>query len=194
MASQTLRSQTHVNDCECTASSHPVFVAWVTKLVHEHRGELARVARREGLTAEDAFDAVQEAFQRFVTLPSAESLVDARTESRNLLATLTRNVARNRRRLHAIARPHDGGDATSEIAAASANVEETIAEAEERIRLRTCVGSLADVQRAVVTLRMLDEVAGEDVARALGLTPGHVAVLLHRAKANLFTCMTGETK
>jgi RNA polymerase sigma-70 factor (ECF subfamily) len=171
-----------------------VFVAWVTKLVHDHRGELARVARREGLTAEDAFDAVQEAFQRFVTLPSAESLVDARTESRNLLATLTRNVARNRRRLHAIARPHDGGDATSEIAAASASVEETIAEAEERIRLRTCVGSLADVQRAVVTLRMLDEVAGEDVARALGLTPGHVAVLLHRAKANLLTCMTGETK
>ena len=45
--------------------------------------------------------------------------------------------------------------------------------------------TLADVQRAVVTLRMLDDVAGEDVAQALGITPGHVAVLLHRAKINL---------
>ena len=42
----------------------------------------------------------------------------------------------------------------------------------------------------MVTLRMLDEVAGEDVAQALGITPGHVAVLLHRAKLNLLTCMT----
>ena len=28
------------------------------------------------------------------------------------------------------------------------------------------------------------------VAAALGITPGHVAVLLHRAKNNLLTCMT----
>jgi hypothetical protein len=30
----------------------------------------------------------------------------------------------------------------------------------------------------------------QDVARALGISPGHVAVLLHRAKANLVVCMT----
>jgi RNA polymerase sigma-70 factor (ECF subfamily) len=48
---------------------------------------------------------------------------------------------------------------------------------------------LADVQRAVVTLRMLDEVPGADVARQLGVTPGHVAVLLHRAKAALASCL-----
>jgi len=52
------------------------------------------------------------------------------------------------------------------------------------------VQTLAEIQRAVVTLRMLDEVPGEDVATALGITPGHVAVLLHRAKGNLLTCMT----
>jgi RNA polymerase sigma-70 factor (ECF subfamily) len=42
----------------------------------------------------------------------------------------------------------------------------------------------------VVTLRMLDQVPGEDVARTLGITAGHVAVLLHRAKASLLACMT----
>jgi hypothetical protein len=36
---------------------------------------------------------------------------------------------------------------------------------------------------------MLDEVAGEDVAALLGLPPSHVAVLLHRAKQNLRSCM-----
>ena len=39
-------------------------------------------------------------------------------------------------------------------------------------------------------LRMLEERPGEDVARALGISSGHVAVLLHRAKAALRTCMT----
>jgi RNA polymerase sigma-70 factor (ECF subfamily) len=42
----------------------------------------------------------------------------------------------------------------------------------------------------VVTLRMLDEIDAPDVARALRLSPSHVAVLLHRAKANLLSCMT----
>jgi RNA polymerase sigma-70 factor (ECF subfamily) len=52
------------------------------------------------------------------------------------------------------------------------------------------VASLADLQRAVVTLRMLEGIDGAEVAAALGITPGHVAVLLHRAKANLAACMT----
>jgi RNA polymerase sigma-70 factor (ECF subfamily) len=42
----------------------------------------------------------------------------------------------------------------------------------------------------VVTLRMLDDLPGEDVARLLGVSAGHVAVLLHRAKARLLACMT----
>ena len=37
---------------------------------------------------------------------------------------------------------------------------------------------------------MLEERPGEDVAAALGLSRGHVDVLLHRAKASLRVCMT----
>ena len=106
---------------------------------------------------------------------------------------LTRNVARNRRRLHAVARPHLGEPAVLDaIAEDASSVEELIAAAEEHVRLAGCLRTLAEVPRAVVTLRMLDEVAGDDVARILGITPGHVAVLLHRAKANLLACMTGD--
>jgi RNA polymerase sigma-70 factor (ECF subfamily) len=65
-----------------------------------------------------------------------------------------------------------------------------IARAEDHVRLRACGQELCEVQKSVVTLCMLEERAGEDVARALGISPGHVAVLLHRAKAALRVCMT----
>jgi len=165
------------------------FLDWVGRLVHQHRASLAAVARREGLTPEDAFDAVQEALHTFITLPEAQPLVDEPEQSRNLLVALTRNVARNRRRLHAVARPH-GDEALDDLAATAASVEETIVAAEEHVRLEGCMLTLAEVPRAVVTLRMLEDLPGEDVARTLGITPGHVAVLLHRAKASLLDCMT----
>ena len=177
--------------CNCAHQDSAAFLGWVSRLVHRHRRELAGVARAEGLDAEEAFDAVQDAFQTFLTLPAAHPLVDAGEDSRRLLITLTRNVARNRRRLHAHARPHLGDpELLAALPAAAAGADELVAAAEDRVRLHRCVQSLADVQRAVVTLRMLDDVAGEDVATALGISPGHVAVLLHRAKANLLTCMT----
>ena len=171
------------------------FLAWVTRLVHDHRGGLARVAQAEGVGPEDAFDAVQEAFNTFLTLPQARSLVDEPDQSRKLLVVLTRNVARNRRRRHAVARPHEGtGAALETLPADGASVEELIVAAEEHIRLAGCMLALAEVPRAVVTLRMLDEIPGEDVARTLGITPGHVGVLLHRAKANLLACMTARPR
>ena len=190
--------------CACAETDSGAFLGWVGQLVHRHRRELAGVARGEGLTAEEAFDAVQDAFQTFITLPAArrphESTVAHRAsgaerlgdESRRLLITLTRNVARNHRRLHARAKPHAGDPALlAALPAATAGADDIIAAAEDQIRLHRCVQTLAEVQRAVVTLRMLDEVPGEDVAVALGITPGHVAVLLHRAKLNLLACMTG---
>jgi RNA polymerase sigma-70 factor (ECF subfamily) len=177
--------------CNCANADSAAFLSWVGQLVHKHRRELAGVARAEGLSAEEAFDAVQDAFQTFLSMPAAHPLVDAGDESRGLLITLTRNVARNSRRLHAHARPHIGdADMMAGLPAAAAGADELIAAAEDRIRLHRCVQTLAEVQRAVVTLRMLDEVPGDDVAHALGITPGHVAVLLHRAKVNLLSCMT----
>src|SRR5262245_45809184 len=86
------------------------FLGWVSHLVREHRGELLGLARREGLSAEDAFDCVQEAFQTFLVLPEARALVEEPEASARLLATVARNAARNRRRLHAVARPHLSDD------------------------------------------------------------------------------------
>ncbi len=176
--------------CPCTAEQREAFLSWVARLVHQHRAYLLRVVRGEGLGPEDAFDAVQEAFQTFLTLPAARALVPGGEDAGKMLTAIARNVARNQRRRAAVARPHDSDDAVLEALATPASVEQLLADAENEVRLRGCVESLGDMQRMVVTLRMLDELAGEDVARTLGVTPGHVAVLLHRAKANLLACMT----
>lgn len=175
--------------CE-VESSEPAFARWVTRLVHDHRASLARVARGEGLVPEDAFDAVQEAFRAFLVREDAAELVGDPEAARKLLVALTRNLARNRRRLHSAARPHvSDARVVDELPDAAPSTEQVIESMEQHEQLFRCVAELGDAQRAVVNLRMLDEVPGEDVARMLGIAPGHVAVLLHRAKANLAACM-----
>lgn len=165
----------------------------ITRVVHANRARLCRVARGEGLSPADAVDAVQDAFVSLLALPQARLALEAPAEATNLLVALTRNIARNRRRLHAVARPHERTDATLEaLPADDVAVDDLLDRAEETVRLHGCLRQLADLQRSVVTLRMLDEVAGEDVARTLAITPGHVAVLLHRAKASLASCMSAE--
>jgi len=173
-----------------TAASRarPGFFEWVTRLVHTHRGRLYRLARREGLREEDSLDCVQDAFHTFFLLPQARQLVESDEDSIKLLSVLVRNHARNRRRRHEIARPHDSGDATLALHTAEAPPDELIVQAENFALMVGCL-HLGKLQRAVVYLRMLDEVVGEDVAAMLGLSPSHVAVLLHRAKQNLRSCM-----
>ncbi len=172
------------------SGARPGFPEWVTRLVHTHRGRLYRLARREGLREEDALDCVQDAFHTFLLLPQARQPVESHDDAIKLLSVLVRNHARNRRRRHMIARPHDSGDETLALLTAEAPpVDELIAQAQDFAFMFGCLDHLGTLQRAVFSLRMLDEVAGEDVATMLGLPPAHVAVLLHRAKQNLRTRM-----
>jgi len=182
-------------DCGCSADPAARGLPRdVGQLVRRNRGRLAAIARDEGLRAADAFDAVQEAFGRFLTSPDAPRLLGAPDEAQRVLAAITRNLARNWRRLSAAALPHDSDPAVLDgLPSPQPAVDELLGAAEERLRLHGCVASLADLQRAVVTLRMLEEVDGEGVAAALGISPGHVAVLLHRAKASLASCMSKES-
>ncbi len=175
---------------EAASEAQPGFLEWVTRLVHTHRGRLYGLARREGLREEDSLDCVQDAFHTFLLLPQARQLVESNEDSIKLLSALVRNHARNRRRRHELARPHDSGDATLALLTAETQpVDELIAQAEDFALMIGCLDHLGKLQRAVVSLRMLDEVAGEDVAAMLGLPSAHVAVLLYRAKESLRSCM-----
>jgi RNA polymerase sigma-70 factor (ECF subfamily) len=122
-------------------------------------------------------------------LPQARSLVKQTRESASLLGVLVRNAARNMRRRHHRAVPHESLDEGSSLAADEVSVDEAIERAEEHVRLLGCVNRLAEMQRRVVRLRMLQELSGLETAAQLGLAPGRVAVLLHRAKKALLACL-----
>ena len=161
------------------------------RVVRQQRGALAHLARREGLDAEDALDCVHDALCTFLQLALRGELPDDRAEHAPFLAGIVRNAARNKHRRHHLARPHRAID-TVALSSDGPSAETLVAHAEECVRLRGCVKRLCKTQRTVVMMRLLEERPGEDVAAALGLTRGHVDVLLHRAKASLFVCMTED--
>jgi RNA polymerase sigma-70 factor (ECF subfamily) len=160
-------------------------------LARNDRGRLAAIARAEGASAEDAVDCVQEALCTFLDLERRDDLPENHEEWGALLAGIVRNAARNHRRLHANARPHLEVVDDERVDPKWIIAEDLLARAEDHVRLRACVQELCAVQKAVVTLRLLEEVPGEDVATTLGISSGHVAVLLHRAKRSLHACMSG---
>lgn len=161
-------------------------IAVLGEVARAERVALVAVARREGLAAEDAVECVQDALGTFLQLLRRGETPPEIASWPAFLSTVTRNAARNRRRRHHLAMPHDGIDVVLDD---GISTEELVARAEDHMRLRACVGRLCGTQRAVVTLRLLEERAGEDVASTLGITRGHVDVLLHRAKLALRACM-----
>ncbi|MBI4563208.1 MAG: sigma-70 family RNA polymerase sigma factor [Planctomycetes bacterium] len=173
-----------------TGTAH--FLSWVSELVHAHRHRLTGLARKEGLRGEDALDCVQEAFRSFLVLPQARLIGSVPDDAAKILTVITRNIARNERRRRHRSRPHVSADAAFEnLPADDTSPDELVAAAEAHAAALGCVETLGQLQQRVVTLRILDDVPGEDVAKTLGITPGHVAVLLHRAIASLRTCMIG---
>ena len=163
----------------------------LSKVATSERRALAALARREGLTPEEAVDCVQEGLCTLLDLVQDGRLRDS-DDPAPVLATIVRNAARNQRRRHYRARPHDEIHARERADDSAVLQEELLVRAEDTVRLRACVAELCEIQRAVVTLRLLEERPGEDVAELLGITRNHTAVLLHRAKASLRECLLGD--
>jgi RNA polymerase sigma-70 factor, ECF subfamily len=165
----------------------------IEDLLRGQRGALVATARGEGVEAQDAVECVQDALCTWLLAERDGKLPDAPGLRAAAAFTMVRNAARNARRRHHRRMPHapveDQGPGA--MAAADPDAEMLLAHAEETVRLRACIASLCTVQRAIVTLRLLEERSGEDVAAALGLSRGHVDVLVHRAKASLRACMRG---
>jgi RNA polymerase sigma-70 factor, ECF subfamily len=172
------------------ASTEQGFFGWVTQLVHTHRARLSRLVVREGVRSDDALDCVQEAFLSFLQLPQARLLVGSPDESARLLCTLARNIARNRRRRHDYARPHIvEEEIVQNLASDALSSDEVVIQAEQHALALGCLVTLNEVQQAVVNLRLVDDVPGEDVAQQLGTTREHVGVLLFRARQGLQRCL-----
>lgn len=166
--------------------------AWqeLSVLVREHRAELVALARRQGLRPEEALECVQDALYTWLVQRRRDaSAVTCGVQS---LKHIVKNAARNGRRRHHRLRPHLDLDEVTELSQLchpGADAEQLVSEAETRLRLQVCVAQLREVERAVVSLRLLEERSGEDVAGIIGLSRAHVDVLVHRAKATLRVCM-----
>jgi len=163
---------------------------WISGLARTYAGRLAAVARREGVAADDALDVVQDAFQTLLQRADTTELRARPDDAARVLVAITRNAARNLRRRHRHARPHVELE-TEELATPRPSPDEALERKVAAEQLVGCMARLGDVHRHVVTLRVLEELSGDEAARTLGLTPGHVAVLLHRARKQLEQCMQG---
>jgi RNA polymerase sigma-70 factor (ECF subfamily) len=161
---------------------------WIAGLARDHAGRLAAIARREGATAADALDLVQDAFHTLLARRDVAALRTRPDDAARLLAAIVRNAARNLRRRHHHARPHVELDAEP-LPATEPRPDAALEHAATAVQLVGCMAQLGDIHRQIVTLRVLEELSGEEAARALGLTPNHVAVLLHRARKELERCM-----
>jgi RNA polymerase sigma-70 factor, ECF subfamily len=160
----------------------------LSELLRTQRGAFVAVATREGLTPEEALECVQDALCTWLARSQREPEREHPAVSA-ALKLMVKNAARNWRRRHHRLKPHSAFDADRELATAEQNAEQLLDTAETSLRLKTCVAELREVERAVVTLRLLEERSGEDVAELLGLSRAHVDVLVHRAKATLRVCM-----
>lgn len=161
----------------------------LSRVAQAERRRLAAIARKEGLTPEEAVDCIQEALCTLLELLQSGE-IDPASDPAPVLVTVVRNAARNQRRRHFRSRPHSELAAQDLVDQSVTLPEELLSLAEDTVRLRACVASLCEIQRAVVTLRLLEERPGEDVAELLGVSKGHVAVLLHRAKSALRDCLS----
>lgn len=164
-------------------------IRWISELARTQSGNLLAIARHEGLTATDALDAAQQAFYALLEVPDGYALAPEREDAERQMAALVRNAARNMRRQHHRARPHLELDALEATSDDEPGAEEVLALAERHAALLSCVKQLAEIQRQVVTLRVLQEAATAEVAHRLELSQGHVAVMIHRAKIALRACL-----
>ena len=167
--------------------------AWLAlgQVVREQRAALLRIAVREGLRPEEALECVQDALCTWLSRSRDDVPEQAIWIAQ--LKHIVRNAARNGRRRHFRLRPHLPIDDATLADDNAEGAELLLDAAETSLRLKVCVAQLREVERAVVTLRLLDEHSGEDVARMLGLSRSHVDVLVHRAKLTLRACMGVES-
>jgi RNA polymerase sigma factor (sigma-70 family) len=172
-------------------SMSPGFTVWVAEMVHRHRGRLLSYARRRGLAPEDALDVVQDSFASFLTLPQAQSIARVGDDAIKLLTVIARHNILNLRRKRAT---RETGLDMNELPASpdTESHEQLLGRAEELTRVYGCLLRMNRLQRAAILLSTLDDRPGEDVSDILGVSPGHLRVLLHRARAHVRACPLDE--
>src|SRR4051794_28817137 len=156
-------------------------------LIGENRQRMLRLCRvyaRGGQDREDLYQ--QELFQIWRALQGYRGASGAdtwlwRVALNTAISHVRKDAAAGRRRGSVVrdqSQVERAGDPRQGAAAAEPDFE----------ALYAAIAQLDKVEKAVITL-FLEELTYEEIASVLGLTPGHVGVLLHRTKKKLFLLM-----
>jgi len=178
-----------------------------TELVRLHHPSLIRLAR---LFVRDVSTAEELAQETWLAALQGLERFEARSSLKTWLFTILTNKARTRGRRESRTqvfseleepasgsptvdprrfKPADAGTAAShwlkEPAAWSNRPEEKLLTDEIQHLLRASIDDLPENQRAVVTLRDIDELSSGETCNILGISETNQRVLLHRARARL---------
>jgi RNA polymerase sigma-70 factor, ECF subfamily len=158
---------------------------------HAHAQTVARWAARLGGPGVDVEDITQEVF-----LVADRRLREFRHESRvaTWLFSITAKIVANDRRRRRIRRwwlrltPNAGDD----MAAAGDTPLEQLEKRERRRQFYEALDGLSERQRRALVLFELEGLSIAEAAELMGLRPGNVRVLLHRARAAFLKRMTAR--
>jgi RNA polymerase sigma-70 factor (ECF subfamily) len=154
------------------------------QLVRDHQQRAFRIARQMVPSEEDARDLVQEAFLRvFKSLDRFDFQFTFSTWLHRIVTNLAIDLLRKRR---LIASTHIHGDEDEAEVELPDTIEaapsERLESQETADRVRACINSLAPHFRTVLTLRELDGLPCNEIAKIVGATHVTVRWRLHRGR------------
>jgi len=163
--------------------------------VARHRAAVYRFARAVSRDGAEAEDVLQEAF---LAAYRGAHTFEGRAQARSWLFTITRREAWRRLGRDAEAgavEPHEVDDLIALGVAAgfgSSDPETLVLRAERREAVVRALGSLAEEDRAILLLRDVEGLSGEEAAEALGLAVPAMKSRLHRARLRLAAALRAE--
>lgn len=162
-------------------------------LIREHGGRMLAIARRFFPNAQDAADAVQDAFiSAFQSIGRFEADSKLSTWLHRIIVNACLMKLRSRRRRETTSLDEllpefaSDGHHARPVPAWSCPVARSI-EAETREQVRRAIDDMPDAYREVLLLRDIEEFDTEETARLLNTTVANVKTRLHRARQVLRT-------
>jgi RNA polymerase sigma-70 factor (ECF subfamily) len=171
--------------------------AALAAVVQEHARPLFRAARGMGLNEAAAEDLVQEVFATFLqTLDRFEGRSQVRTW---LFGILHRKFLESRRE-QAVDQRHDPIDEVFESRFDTRggwlrppqDLQRLLESKEAGKLIRDCLEQIPAAQRAVFTLREVEEMDSPEICKILGISVTNLGVLMHRARARLRECLEAK--
>lgn len=159
------------------------------EIVLPHLNAAHNLARWLTRNEDDARDVVQESYLRAFRFFDSYRGADAKSWVLSIVRNTCRTWQRHSQGTRAV--PFD--EAVHSSATGTPQQEQSVADREKAMILRTCIDMLPAEFREVLVMRELEEMSYREIADATGLALGTVMSRLSRARKRLEECAAGRT-